>query len=74
MSMFQIEQNWDKDSETAFEQKNESLNVWGVNSLSMPRTPYWASEGRHLKIHPHVIICTSFISSMDCTVFIVLHI
>ena len=25
--------------------------AWGVNPLDMPRTPYWASEGKHLQQH-----------------------
>ena len=47
----------------------------------MPRTPYWASDGKHspvmetlatthhaLSPHPHVIVCSSFISPKDCIV------
>ena len=57
--------------------------VWaylGVYPLDMPRTPYRASEGKRSQKpimpyhpHPHIIICTSFISSIDYNVFIVLQ-
>ena len=56
----------------------KSPTVWeflpGVNTLDMLRTPSWASK-RHsithhaLLPHPHIIICASFISSTDCTIF-----
>ena len=41
----------------------------------MPRTPYWAIEGKQSQCHhaqspqPHIIIGASCISSTDCTVF-----
>ena len=57
--------------------------VWAclrVDPLDMPRTPYRASEGKRsqkptMPYHPrhHFIICTSFISSINYNVFIVLH-
>ena len=27
--------------------KRTSEHAWGMNLLDMPRTPYWASEGKH---------------------------
>ena len=60
--------------------KLKSPDRLGVNPLDMPRTPYRASEGNHsqsphhaLSPHPHIVICTSCISSMDCTGFSVLQ-
>ena len=48
----------------------------GVDPLDMPRAPYRVSEGKPTMPyhpHPHIIICTSFISSIDYNVFIVLQ-
>ena len=52
----------------------------GVDPLDMPRTPYRASEEKRSDYptlpyhsHPHIIICTSFISSIDYNVIIVLQ-
>ena len=69
---------WLSDSriaEPCFEPKNESLDVWsclGVNYLDKPRTLYRRVKENTLihalLPHPRVIICTSFISSMDCAV------
>ena len=63
--------------------ETKSPAVWaclGVDPPDMPRTPYQASEGKHsqtptMPYHPHlhIIICTSFISSIDYNVFIVLQ-
>ena len=57
--------------------------VWaclGVDPLDMPRTPYRASKGKHSQYptmpynpHPHIIICTLFVSSIDYNVFMVLQ-
>ena len=56
----------------------DSLGMSGLNSQKMPGTPYRAIERKHetriihqtllISPHPHVIICTSVLSSMDCTV------
>ena len=60
--------------------KPKSPDRLGVNPLDMPRTPYRASEGNPLSIthhaispHPHIVICTSCIASMDCTGFSVIQ-
>ena len=63
--------------------KPKSPAVWAcleVDPLDMPRTPYWAREGKRSQKptmpyhpHPHIIICTSFISSIDYNVCIVLQ-
>ena len=52
----------------------------GVDPLDMPRTPYLASEGKRSQQltmpyhpHPHIMICTPFISSIDYNAFIVLQ-
>ena len=63
-----------RDREPCFVVKKPGRLGMVVNPLDMPRTPYWASERKPstthhvLSSHPHIIICTSFISSMDCTV------
>ena len=44
-----------EDSRVAFEQRNESLEVWaylGVNLLDMSKTPYCVSEGEHSQSSP----------------------
>ena len=56
-------------AEPYFEQKNESLYVWACLGVK-ENTP---TTQPALSPHLHVIMCTSFISSMDmieCTVFI----
>ena len=54
------------------------LGMSGGRSLDMPRTPYRASEGKRsqyptMPITPTLIICTSFILSIDYNVFIILQ-
>ena len=61
----------------------KSSAVWaclGVDLLDMLRTLYCASKGKRsqkptmpYQPHPHITICTSFISSIDYNVFVVLQ-
>ena len=59
-------------------QVSDRLNMPGGKSSRHAQNPL-SGEFRNtlsitnpaLSLHPHVIICASFISSMDCTVFIV---
>ena len=63
--------------------KPESPAFWaclGVDPLDMPRTTYSGEQRKMLSTthhalspHPHIIICTSFISSIDYNVFIILQ-
>ena len=70
-------------AESCFVEIELSLDVWaclGGKSPKNAQNPF-LGEGRKtlatthygLSPHPHVIICSSFISSKDCTVFVVLQ-
>ena len=52
--------------------ETQSVGRLGVNPPDMPRIKQVKENALHTP-HPHIIICTSFISSIDYYVFIVLQ-
>ena len=61
-----------EDSGVVFcQNKPESMDIWaclGVNPLDMPRTPYWASEGKHSQqpsMPYHPIFTSSYVNHLS---------